>query len=500
MPTHTVAFVEHRGDQLVLDKMTDQGSQSQWVQDDIYNATPQHSGVTSAGVSKGQEAEGQPPEERPPPLPPRRSSEPQYHHYHPAMPYRRDAERVMAYMIPLPQPRGGGRRSVPQRYMLYLPPAPDLLKPAQDAGGVKERKRDRVTRRWQHEVRKAKTFNNGAVVSLSGIYYASVRGAVYVLSLLQRSELTFLSRLPRKTLRELDFVHPGVSDEDDYEDDVSGGGGSGRGGRFEEVMDEFERSRRLARRDFWIATAVLPFATAVDIAIPIFGGFSEVTLVWMVVTGRAWRAARSVVGRLVPAPGDHPGHQQQQQQGSGLGGRSVADGAAAGGHQDEGEGLLGQRTGVGRNPNGVGSFTEHPDEQEGRGTHHNGEKRDKSRKKQERQPVEMGFRASTELTLLTQYVEAACHQRNPEAFPDVGGPQSEAEVLRSIGWAPEEREVENKEDDLAWQVRKTSEDLRAAATKAAKTWDKWCRKYAEDPERALRDEEKEVDSIRSGGS
>lgn len=470
----------------------------------------------------------------------------------------------MAYMIPLPQPVGphGLPLAVPQRYMLYLPPAPDLLKPDPisssptadgdgGGGGAKERKRDKAHRRWQEEVRKAKTYS-GAVVSMRGLYSASVRGAVYVLSRLQRSELTFLSRLPRRTLRELELMHPS-----------SGAGGGGGGGeeedeeRFAEVRAEFERNRRVARRDFWIAAALLPFATAIDLVIPVFGGLSEVDMVWMVVTGRAWMAARGVAKRLVLAPGAAA---RALSDGSSSVGGCVSGGSS--GHDRDGTspyqcaGALGGHDSDDeeddsddddddeeddekhRHPR-LGNFTEHLDEEE-----HplvvKGEKQDgvdpnssgdgagrrrsmahKFKQKRDKEPpVEMSFRPSTSMTLLTHYVQAACHARNARLFPDVGPPQAEVEVLRSIGWAPEEGRIKRQRrrqqqqqahasagaaegeeeaaataaaalaaeehDDVAWQVRKTCEDLRGAVAKAAKTWDKQCRRFASaDPERVM---------------
>lgn len=426
-------------------------------------------------------------------------------------------------MIPLPQPLGpnGLPLAVPQRYMLYLPPAPDLLKPDpptdnispsdQAADGkhdgatnaaAKERSRDKARRKWQAEVRKAKTYS-GAVVSVRGLYSASVRGAVYVLSLLQRSELTFLSRLPRRTLRELELMHPGSSSAGDEE-------------RFAEVRAEFERNRRLARRDFWIATALLPFATTIDLLIPIFGGLSEVDLVWMAVNGRAWLAARGVTKRMILAPG--AASRALQDGGRGSGGSTSgyeADGTppemcagANGGHEhsdDDEDEIHGHnfhsRPGPDDSTERLGADNQLFDEDEDHDLHNsNGASDEKARNKRrearqkkakqdtDKQPVEMSFRPSTSMMLLTRYIQAACHTRNPRAFADPATADApapeEADVLRSIGWAPQTEgrrradwTDEDVEADIAWQVRKTSEDLRAASARAAKTWDKQCKRF-----------------------
>lgn len=361
----------------------------------------------------------------------------------------------MAYMIPLPQPvdPNGQPVEVPQRYMLYLPPAPDLLKPPASSE-TKERKRDKCVRRWQAEVRKAKT-HNGSVVSLSGLYSATVRGAVYCLSLVQRSELTFLSRLPRKTLQDLCFVHPAAE-------------GLAENRRFELLRDEFKRNKHIAKRDFWIGAVVLPFAQGVDIAIPVGGGFSEVTLAWMIITGSAWKTARGMLQRLV-----------FHNEGVGMG---SLDGMV--GDITDGSEYPVEKTNESPN-DGDGPGAANADPEEGQPL-----RRKNAKAKPKKPPVETTFHPSDSLDELLHYIQAACHERNPGAFPDVGKPGTEAGVLTSIGWAPEDREVEDKEGDVAWQIRKTTDDLRLVVMKAAKTWDKFCMMYVQDPEKALRDEEK----------
>lgn len=330
--------------------------------------------------------------------------------------------------------------------MFYLPPAPDHFKPL-SSSGTKERKRDKCARKWQGEVRKAK-MHSGSVVSLSGLYSATVRGAVYCLSLIQRSELMFLSRLPRKTLRDLCFMHPAADR-------------MAASRRFEMVKDEFRRNKHVAKRDFWIGAVVLPFAQGVDIAIPIGGGFSEVTLVWMIITGSAWKSASGMLQRLVFRDGDFNMRN--------LDGRESAH--------------------PGDNAN------DHPNEDRDASASHEVPVKGKTSKwrkaKEKKPPVETIFRPSTSLDEISHYIQAACHARNPKMFPNIGKPSTEAQVLQSMGWAPEDRESEDKEGDVAWQIRKTAEDLKVMVAKAAKTWDKFCTTYVVNPEKALREEEKE---------
>lgn len=327
----------------------------------------------------------------------------------PDLQYSRDMTRVMAYMIPLPQPlRNGIAQDVPQRYMLYMPPAPDLLKPTDKT--TKERKRDKAVRRWQQEVRKAKTYN-GRVVSLGGIQSVSIRGAVWVLSVIKPSDVTFLSRVPRKSVRSLILVHPEGPATQSADD------------MFHNVKGELSRTKSRTKRDFWIGTALLPFTFTIDLIIPVFGGLSEVNMVWMAVNASAWMTANKVVNKLRPAQGGYPASQEND--GAVMLRRPhTVDGSTGAGQQAR-EGDDGHET------------------NEKRGAaKHMGEDKDKT--------IQMVFQPSPAMDLMRSYVEEACHKRNPGAFPSPGGyVPGEAEVLASMGWSPEHREVPDAENDVA---------------------------------------------------
>ncbi|KAJ0107053.1 hypothetical protein J7T55_006931 [Diaporthe amygdali] len=367
----------------------------------------------------------------------------------PALQYSRDATRVMAYMIPLPQPlRHGVPQDIPQRYMLYMPPAPDLLKPTEK--GSKERKRDKVVRRWQQEVKKAKTFN-GKVVSLGGIHSASFRGAVWCLNVIKPSDVTFLSRVPRKTVQSLVLVHPEDSRTQSTDD------------MFNNVKGELSRTKSRTKRDFLIGTALLPFTVTIDLVIPVFGGLSEVNMVWMAVNASAWMTAKKVVNKLRPAEED-----------------SLAYGGNDGAMM-----LRTPRTGDGY----TGNIQPQQDNDERRTDDNEGRKKDDKDK-----TIQMVFRPSPAMDLMRRYVEEACHKRNPDAFPSPAAHvPGESEVLASMGWSPERREVPDAEDDVAWQIRKVTEDLRAATGRAAKSWDSWAKKYMKNPKRALDEENEDSD-------
>lgn len=310
-------------------------------------------------------------------------------------------------MIPLPQPlRNGLVQDVPQRYMLYMPPKPDLLKPTDK--NIKERKRDKAVRRWQQEVRKAKTYN-GRVVSLGGMQSVSIRGAVWVLSIIKPSDVTFLSRVPRKSVKSLVLIHPGGPHAQSSDD------------MFHNVKGELSRTKSRTKRDFWIGTALLPFTFTIDLIIPVFGGLSEVNMVWMAVNASAWMTANKVVDKLRPASaqGGYPAYEEQH------------DGAMM----------------LSRSSQSVGGSTGTRD---GNGDHEKGGAKKKKKEDDRDKTIQMVFQPSPAMELMRRYVEEACHKRNPDAFPSPGGyVPGEAEVLASMGWSPEHREVPDAEQDVA---------------------------------------------------
>lgn len=326
----------------------------------------------------------------------------------PDLQYSRNPTRVMAYMIPLPQPlKNGILQDVPQRYMLYMPPAPDLLEPTDK--NIKERKRDKAVRRWQQEVRKAKTYN-GRVVSLGGIHSASIRGAVWVLSIIKPSDVTFLSRVPRKSVKSLVLIHPEGPSTRSTDD------------MFHNVKGELSRTKSRTKRDFWIGTALLPMTFTIDLIIPVFGGLSEVNMVWMAVNASAWMTANKVVNKLRPAQGAFPAYQEHE--GAMMLRRShTVDGSTSTGQAREGN-------------------DGHETNEKGGGAKHKNEDKDKT--------IQMVFQPSPAMDLMKRYVEEACHKRNRDAFPSPGGyVPGEAEVLASMGWSPEHREVPDAENDVA---------------------------------------------------
>ncbi|PQE24872.1 secreted protein [Rutstroemia sp. NJR-2017a BVV2] len=85
--------------------------------------------------------------------------------------YTRDSHKMIMYFIPFPKPIDAPD-DMPQRFLIYTPPPPHLLKPAE---GVKEGKRHKAKRFWQQEIKKAKTYE-GKTMSLKGLHSKTMRG------------------------------------------------------------------------------------------------------------------------------------------------------------------------------------------------------------------------------------------------------------------------------------------------------------------------------------
>ncbi|KAH8753568.1 hypothetical protein F5883DRAFT_357802, partial [Diaporthe sp. PMI_573] len=296
--------------------------------------------------------------------------------------YTRDPEKIIAYLIPLPPPSSKGQTlDVPQRYMIYTPPAPHLLKPTTTNTGtikVKEGKRHKGKRLIQQEVRKAKT----------------------------------------KHVTELVLIHPASVLADYTPREVHA-----------EVGAQLARTQRRAARDSVISTLLFPPSLVIDTLAAVvwpFGGLAEIDGVWMYASISGYLTARSVTRRMEREPvGDEYGE----------------------GFQDLGQ----SRT------------------------------------------LKVHMVPDDAMDTMASYFQEICHQRNPKAFGSPGIPPTKTDVLASIGWWPDRRGrapgVEHPGDweDENWQTRQVKEDMDKVLTKAAKSWDKWCKSYAKYPERAMKE-------------
>lgn len=206
-----------------------------------------------------------------------------------AISYRRDPETVISYLVPLPQPSIQGKTlQVPQKYFLYAPPPPHLVKPAHGSEGYALR----LTRHWQQSVRRAKiNAHNGKKVSWRGVRSKAVRGCVWGLNKLKYDDVAFLARIHPKTVTHLILIHP--SDLSTIQSP-------------EELLSTFRaqmfESKKRAKRNSIISAALFLPALAIDTAAVFFGGLAEIDGIWMLVSVTAYRTARLITQKMGPDP------------------------------------------------------------------------------------------------------------------------------------------------------------------------------------------------------
>ncbi|EOD43322.1 putative secreted protein [Neofusicoccum parvum UCRNP2] len=367
----------------------------------------------------------QQPEYRPP-LPPRRSRQ-SYGDDDPSIPihYTRDPHKLTAYLIPFPKPtlKDTPPEKIPDRFLIYTPPPPPLSKPAE---GEKEEKLHKVQRKWQEEVREAKT-STAKTASWKGIKSKATRGIDWAVQQTTSSNLDFINRLgggPEK--KDSDAHHDdGVHEEATtkktvgltdmiivYPTSLTDSPDAIR----EEFVNSMLRTKSKAQRDAVLATGLLPVSFAIDLLATViwpFGGLVEIDGVWAYSSIRGAKIARSTTKRLA----------------------SSGDGK----HEDE------------------------------------------------ENKLRLSFAPSPRLDVLRRYLAARCHERDAKLFQSPGVSPTETEVLEAIGWAPSQTSGEKRNwEDEQWEVTEVKEDFRQVMGKGAREWDKWCKAFVKDPEKALK--------------
>jgi hypothetical protein len=99
----------------------------------------------------------------------------------------------------------------------------------------------------------------------------------------------------------------------------------------------------------------------------------------------------------------------------------------------------------------------------------------------------LNFTPSPRLEILERYLAAKCHEKDKKLFPEYTAPPNESEVLEAIGWFPSSKGGEERNwEDEQWEIMEVKDDLKSTMTKGAKEWDKWCKLFAEKPEKAVK--------------
>ncbi|KIW87845.1 uncharacterized protein Z519_11429 [Cladophialophora bantiana CBS 173.52] len=326
--------------------------------------------------------------------------------------YIRDPHKLIGYLVPLPCPvlPNVDPETIPARFMIYTPPPPPLQKPAE---GEKEAKLHKVQRKWQEEVRSAKT-STAKTASWKGVKSKATRGIDWAIHKTTSSNLDFLGRVSPS---------PQPSHSDDEKDHE--GAGTHKTVAVEEMVliypptlnltdqqmrEEFVntmlRTKSKAQRDTIIATGLMPVAYGIDILATFiwpFGGLGEIDTVWAYASFRGAKTARSVTKRLTSSTQSSPNHE------------------------------------------------------------------DESNK------LKLTFTHSQRLEVLRRYLEAECHKADSKLFPRYEHSPTESDMLEAIGWTPSRETEEKNWEDEHWEIQEVKDDLKTVFKKAASEWRKWCR-------------------------
>lgn len=348
--------------------------------------------------------------------------------------YTRDPHKLLAYLIPFPKP-ANAPPNLPERFLIYTPPPPPLEKPKE---GEEESKMRKVQRKWQEEVRSAKT-NADKITSWKGLKGKATRGIDKAMGWTTTSSLDFLNRVPAHEKKDssspsaagkADAFENGEDDGVKEDDTVKKTVGleemvliypSSMPGTEHDIRAEFVssmmRSKDKAQKDAVIATGLLPVSAAIDILATVvwpFGGLLEIDSVWLYSSFRGAKTARSVTKRLHSTSPNDAAHDEAK--------------------------------------------------------------------------LKLSFTPSPRLDILRRYLLAQCHSRDPWLFASDGKPApTETQVLEAIGWSPSRDggETRNWEDEQ-WEIQEVKHDLRTTMGKGAKEWGKWCRAFEKDPEKAMK--------------
>jgi hypothetical protein len=243
-------------------------------------------------------------------MPPRRRGSLGQVEVSPTVQYRRDLEKMMAYLVPLPKPELPPvlTDSIPQRFMIYTPPAPPFLsKPESKREGIVHW----IKRHWYKELREAKMRElKKGKVKPSVFRRAKWRGTKatgWGMAKAKSSNLEFLNRVAGMqdaadehaqdvysklvSPKEIILVHPSTMQTTE-----------------EQLRNEFIgsmlRTRSKAYKDSIIAALLFGPAIVVDtFATPIwpFGGLAEIDAVWFYASARGAKTSRNVTKRLMPS-------------------------------------------------------------------------------------------------------------------------------------------------------------------------------------------------------
>ena len=354
-------------------------------------------------------------------------------HSNPAS-FIRDPHILVAYLVPFPTPTHlphNASITPPLRFLIYTPPPPPLDKPVE---GEKEGRAHKLQRKWQEEVREAK-MNPSKATSWKGIKGRATKGINWAVGHVSSADLDFLTRIPdahsQSNSRSSSPGHDIHADDGVHESDTTN-----RTVGLEEMVIVYPPSigidEATLRAEF-VQTLLRTKDKAQKDAV-IASGLLPVaaacdialTLVWpfggLLEVDGVW-AFSSIKGAKTA--------------------RSVTkrlSSSTASGHVDD-------------------DSTEQ---------------------------LKLTFTSSSRVEVMRDYLVGKCVERDGSMFSRQRTMPAEGEVLEAIGWTPSKEREERNWEDEQWEREQVVDDLRQVMRKAAKGWDKWCRGFEKNPEKALK--------------
>jgi hypothetical protein len=340
--------------------------------------------------------------------------------------YMRDPHKLVAYLIPFPKPQAPHASEIPDRFMIYTPPPPPLSAPKE---GEKEDRLRKLQRKWQQEVREAKQ-SDAKITSWKGIKGRATKGINTAMGWTTTSSLDFLNRVPAGSKSKDQKEHEQSDDDDLYSDPTT----KKTVGLEEMILiypNAMPGSEQQIREEF-VSSMLRSKSKAQKDAI-IATGLLPVS------------AAIDILATVIWPFG----------------------------------GLL--------EIDGVWLYSSFRGAKTARSVTKRLHSSSPSDDKHDSHKIKLSFTPSPRLEMLRKYLAAECHRRDPKLFASEGPPPIESDVLEAIGWSPSQTggETRNWEDEQ-WEVAEVKDDLKNTMGKGAREWDKWCKAFEKDPEKALK--------------
>jgi hypothetical protein len=348
--------------------------------------------------------------------------------------YMRDPHKLIVYLVPFPKPDIHKYHSekddtfdIPDRFLIYTPPPPPLVPPKE---GEKEARMHKLQRKWQEEVREAK-LSDAKVTSWKGVKSRATKGISTAMGWTTTSSLDFLNRVPGNKPSTSRSTTPDPHSEDSHQE----GEQTDKTVGLEELIliypSSHPGSETEIRKEF--IDNMLRSKTKAQKDAIIATGLIPVSFAIDVLATFIWPFGGLVEIDSVWAYSSIRGAKTARSVTKRLHSSSPSD----------------------------------------------GEQNDAT--------LKLSFLPSQRLDVLRRYLSAECHKRDPNLFKMDGSSPTESEVLEAIGWSPSHTggETRNWEDEQ-WEVTEVKDDLKQTMHKGGKEWDKWCKLFAKDPEKALK--------------